>query len=135
MVKRKVGALEKVDADLSNLQYKVRRDPQSYTDDFQNQYNQYETFRELFFQNPSSVDGGGVVSFRDLIDFIAHVADCYPDITSQFPEDLIQILTLHHDDLETELRDKVVGSLVLLRNKDVIDSSMYAIPQRIFELG
>jgi hypothetical protein len=27
MVKRKVGALEKVDADLPNLQYKVRRDP------------------------------------------------------------------------------------------------------------
>ena len=31
MVKRKVGALEKVDADLSNLQYKIRRDPKYAT--------------------------------------------------------------------------------------------------------
>jgi protein SDA1 len=135
MGKRKVGALEKVEADLASLQYKVRRDPPSYTDDFLNQYNQYETFRELFFQNPSSVDGGGVVSFRDLIDFISHVADCYPDITAQFPEDLIQIITLHHEDLETELRDKVVGSLVLLRNKDVIDSSTYATLLKKLRLG
>ncbi|KAF1995717.1 SDA1-domain-containing protein [Amniculicola lignicola CBS 123094] len=123
MGKRKVGALEKVDADLANLQYKVRRDPPSYRDDFQNQYNQYETFRELFLQNPSTTDGNGLVSFRDLIDFIAHCADAYPTITAQFPEDLQQILSLHHEDLQYELRDKIVGSLVLLRNKDVIDSS------------
>ncbi|KAF2651706.1 SDA1-domain-containing protein [Lophiostoma macrostomum CBS 122681] len=123
MGKRKVGALEKVDADLSNLQYKIRRDPPSYRDDFQNQYNQYETFRELFLQNPSSADDSGVVSLRDLIDFVSHVADCYSNITAKFPDDLIQILSLHHEDLDPELRDKIVGSLVLLRNKDVIDSS------------
>ncbi|KAF2786788.1 SDA1-domain-containing protein [Melanomma pulvis-pyrius CBS 109.77] len=123
MGKRKVGALEKVDADLANLQYKVRRDPASYRDDFQNQYNQYETFRELFLQNPSTTDDGGIVSLRDLIDFISHVANCYPDLTAKFPDDLIQIISLHHEVLESELRDKIVGSLVLLRNKDVIDSS------------
>jgi hypothetical protein len=125
MGKRKVGALEKVDADLANLQYKVRRDPASYRDDFQNQYNQYETFRELFLQNPSTTDEGGIVSLRELIDFISHVANCYPELTAKFPDDLIQIITLHHEVLESELRDKIVGSLVLLRNKDVIDSSKY----------
>jgi protein SDA1 len=31
-------------------------------------------------------------------------------------------LTLHHAKLESELREKVVGSLVLLRRKDIIDS-------------
>jgi protein SDA1 len=128
MGKRKVGALEKVDADLANLQYKVRRDPASYRDDFQNQYNQYETFRELFLQNPSTTDEGGIVSLRELIDFISHVANCYPELTANFPDDLIQIITLHHEVLESELRDKIVGSLVLLRNKDVIDSSKYEIP-------
>lgn len=127
MGKRKVGALEKVDADLPNLQYKIRRDPQSYTDDFQNQYNQYETYRDLFLQNPTSADNTGVVSLRDLIDFIAHVADCYPQLTAQYPQDLIEILSLHHAELEQELRDKIVGSLVLLRNKDVIDSSTYVV--------
>jgi protein SDA1 len=49
------------------------------------------------------------------------VAD--PTVTAEFPNQLIELITLHHAELETELRDKVVGSLVLLRNKDVIDSS------------
>jgi protein SDA1 len=129
MVKRKVGALEKVDADLANLQYKIKRDPPSYRDDFLSQYTQYETFRELFLQNPSSTDNAGVVSLRELVEFVSHVADCYPSVTGRFPQDLIDMLSLHHEELEHELRDKVVGSLVLLRNKDVIDSSTYgAVP-------
>lgn len=74
-------------------------------------------------QAPGATDDNGIVSLRDLIDFVSHVAECYPTITAGFPDDLIQILALHHEELEMELRDKVVGSLVLLRNKEVIDSS------------
>ncbi|KAL9138304.1 MAG: hypothetical protein Q9175_000487 [Cornicularia normoerica] len=123
MVKRKVGALEKIDADLSSLQYKIRRDPTSYEEDFLNQYSQYEHQREIFLQAPSSATNDGIVSIRDLIDFLAHVADCYPQDTVQFPQDLMHILNTHHQELEPELREKVVGSLVLLRRKDMIDSS------------
>ncbi len=77
-------------------------------------------------QAPASVTDTGIVSFRDLIDFVAHVADCYPIDTAQFPEDLIQLVSLHHEHLGSELREKVVGSLVLLRRKDIIDSPRYA---------
>lgn len=62
-------------------------------------------------------------SFHNLIDLIAHVADCYPEETSTFPDDLKDILSQHHAVLGQELRDKVVGSLTLLRRKDVIDSA------------
>ncbi|MCJ1300946.1 Severe Depolymerization of Actin [Hypocenomyce scalaris] len=124
MVKRKVGALEKIDADLPNLQYKIRRDPVSYREDFLKQYNQYESQREIFLRAPSSATDAGIISLRDLIDFTSHVADCYPGITMSFPEELSQILTLHHKDLESELREKIVGSLVLLRRKEIIDSSV-----------
>jgi len=72
---------------------------------------------------PDSTDENGLVSLRDMIDFISHVADCYPQITKHLPDHLIEILSLHHAKLEPELRDKVVGSLVLLRNKDLIDST------------
>jgi protein SDA1 len=62
-----------------------------------------------------------------LVDLIAHVADCYqqrqPDRIRSFPEDLKAILSRHHNDLHPELREKVVGSLVLLRRKELIDSS------------
>jgi len=122
-MKRKVGALEKVEADLTNLQSKIKRDPRSYKDDFSNQYQQYQSFLTLFMQAPGSADEQGVVSLRDLIDFVSHVADCYPEITSDFPSDLITLLSQHHAELEPELREKVVGSLVLIRKKDIIDSS------------
>ncbi|KAL8715559.1 MAG: hypothetical protein Q9220_000895 [cf. Caloplaca sp. 1 TL-2023] len=121
-MKRKVAALEKVDADLSSLQYKIRRDPTSYRSNFDDQYNQYESSREMFVHAPTSASADTIIAFRDLIELISHVADCYPEKTTQFPEDLIQILNLHHDSLDSEIREKIVGSLVLLRRKDVIDS-------------
>ncbi|KAH8599547.1 SDA1-domain-containing protein [Bisporella sp. PMI_857] len=93
MGKKRVGALEKVDADLPNLQYKIRRDPKSYYEEFRMQFDQYQTQRDIFLASPTSATSNGIVSFRDLIDFVAH------------------------------LREKIVGSLVLLRKKEIIDST------------
>ncbi|KIY01066.1 uncharacterized protein Z520_03732 [Fonsecaea multimorphosa CBS 102226] len=124
MGKRKLGALEKVDADLANLQNKIKRDPKSYHTDFLHQHIQYENQRQIFMQAPTTaaVSSSGVISFRDLIEFVAHVADCYREETREFPKQLIEILSAHHATLEPELREKIVGSLVLLRKKDIIDS-------------
>jgi protein SDA1 len=122
-MKRKVAALEKVDADLPNLQHKIRSDPASYKEDFIGQYSQYSSLHELFLQSPTTTDDTGLVRLRDLVDFVSHVADCYPKLTSTFSQDLINLLQLHHATLEAELRDKIVGSLVLLRKKDIIDSN------------
>ncbi|EAU39491.1 conserved hypothetical protein [Aspergillus terreus NIH2624] len=123
MVKRKLGALEKVEADLPNLQHKIRRDPKSYIEDFRAQHYQYESHREIFMAAPASATDTGIISLRELIDFIAHVADCYPDITKEFPQQLMDILSQHHLVLEPELREKIVGSLVLLRKKELLDSA------------
>ncbi|KAE8351289.1 SDA1-domain-containing protein [Aspergillus coremiiformis] len=123
MVKRKLGALEKVEADLPNLQHKIRRDPKSYIEDFRAQHYQYESHREIFMAAPTSATDTGIISLRELIDFIAHVADCYPDITKDFPQQLMDILTQHHLVLEPELREKIVGSLVLARKKELLDSA------------
>ncbi|PNY25982.1 Protein sda1 [Tolypocladium capitatum] len=123
MVKRKVAALEKLDADFASLQYKIRRDPKSYKDDFVKQWEQYESQREIFLTSPTAATADSVESFHNMIDLIAHVADCYPQETHTFPDDLKTILTQHHAVIHPELREKVVGSLVLLRRKEVIDSS------------
>lgn len=96
----------------------------SYKADFERQYEQYQTIYHIFLQN-ATTDENSLVSLREYIDFVSHVADCYPDLTSQFPEDLIDLLNKHHAILEAELREKVVGALVLLKNKDVIDSVKY----------
>ncbi|EFY94247.2 SDA1 domain protein [Metarhizium robertsii ARSEF 23] len=123
MVKRKVAALEKLDADFASLQYKIRRDPKSYKDDFLKQWEQYESQREIFRANPAGGTADSIESFHNMIDLIAHVADCYPEETRTYPDDLKLILNEHHVVLHPDLRDKVVGSLVLLRRKDVIDSA------------
>ena len=97
----------------------------SYREDFVNQCRQYEASRDIFMAAPTSASADGIKSFRESVDLIAHVADCYPDLTTTFAQDLVDILTLHHAELEPELREKMVGSLVLLRKKSVIDSSTY----------
>ena len=122
-MKRKVGALEKVDADLPSLQHKIKRDPPSYVEDFRAQHYQYENLREIFMAAPMTTTETGIVSLRDLIEFVGQVADCYPIITKDFPRELIEILTRHHALLEPELREKIIGSLVLLRKKEIMDSS------------
>lgn len=80
---------------------------------------------------PASTETG-LISLHDLIDFISHVADCYPDITKDFPQQLMDMIMQHHVDLTPELREKIVGSLVLLRKKEVIDSVAYAIITQLF---
>lgn len=95
----------------------------SYLDDFVKQWEQYETQREIFLATPTAASADLVESFHNMIDMIAHVADCYPELTSEFPDDLKTILTRHHAVLHPELREKIVGSLGLLRRKEVIDST------------
>jgi protein SDA1 len=106
------------------LQNKIRRDPISYKLDFTHQYQQYQGIYLLFLQN-SATDDTNVVSLPTYIDFIAHVADCYRDLTEEFPAHLIDLLSKHHATLDSELREKIVASLVILRNKNVIGSVRY----------
>ncbi|KAH6656626.1 SDA1-domain-containing protein [Truncatella angustata] len=123
MARRKVTALEKVEADLAGLQYRIRRDPAAYEAEFLEHLRQYETSLDRFNFAPLSSDSGALVSFREQIDFLSHVAELYPTQTAAFPDQLKDILVKHHAILESELREKVVSSLVLLRRKEVIDSS------------
>ncbi|KAF2860225.1 SDA1 domain-containing protein [Piedraia hortae CBS 480.64] len=121
-MKRKVAALEKVDADHTSLQHKIRSDPQSYSDDFQAQYGHYQDLLGLFLISPTSTDAASLVRMRDLIELISQVADCYPVATTRFAPELMNLLQEHHATLEIELRDKIVNSVGLLRKKGIIDS-------------
>ena len=88
------------------------------------QYRQYDAQRQIFLSAPTTANEASTISFRELVEFVAHVADCYPTECAEFPQQLIEILARHHTDLESELCEKIVGSLVLLRKKDLIDSSV-----------
>ncbi|KUI67794.1 Protein sda1 [Cytospora mali] len=122
MGKRKVGALDKLHADLASLQFKVRSDPQSYAEEFRRQYAAYLSTKEVFLDNPANVTKDVSQDFHDKVDFIAHVSDCFKAETKTFPDDLKEVLTEHHAILSPDVREKIVGSLVLLRRKDMISS-------------
>ncbi|KAI0007245.1 SDA1-domain-containing protein [Xylariaceae sp. FL0662B] len=123
MGKRKVAALEKIEADLAGLQYKIRKDPETYEKEFIENWQQFDSAHEKFVATPAGADVNSLITFREQIDLIAHVAELYPHTTATFPDALKDILSKHHAVLDSSLREKIVSSLTLLRRKDVIDSN------------
>ncbi|KAI0599784.1 SDA1-domain-containing protein [Biscogniauxia sp. FL1348] len=121
--KRKVTALEKVEADLAGLQYRLRKDPAAYEKEFLQHWQQFEAAHEKFLADPVGADSNSLITFREQVDFIAHCAELYPEITQSFPSALSDILSRHHATLEPTLREKLVSSLTMLRRKDVVDST------------
>ena len=100
----------------------------AYFHDFQEQYEQYISNRAFLLSAPASRDHGSFVSFRTQIDFLAHVADSYSEDIQDFPGQLIELLERHHETLEAETREKIVGCLVLLRRKSILGSDKYGTP-------
>lgn len=100
----------------------MRSDPRSYQDEFDRQYTAYLATKEVFLDNPASATKEVSQDFHDKVDFIAHVAECFKAETKSFPDDLKEVLSEHHAVLDSDVREKLVGSLVLLRRKDLISS-------------
>ncbi|KAK9478389.1 SDA1-domain-containing protein [Lipomyces japonicus] len=118
MPKRRRAAL--LPNNIALLQNLVRRDPGSYKEEFLTQYRHYETQREILSVNPAGFHD--VESFMDQVGFIAQVTVCYPVETNKFADDLAGLLAQHHVNLPADLRQKIVQSLVLMRNRGVISS-------------
>jgi protein SDA1 len=91
------------------------------------QYNHYLSLLRLQTVAPvagSSSNDKTTDSFEDLITFVAQCAQCYPKITEDLPKQLSAML-LGKDGfmmLKGDTRETAVRNLVMLRNKDVIDS-------------
>lgn len=86
------------------LQNVVRRDPESYHEEFLQQYAHYESLRDIFLLNPSASDKGE--NFAELIGFVSAVCSCYPKETVNFPNELKEILLNNHRNLSPDLREK-----------------------------
>ena len=101
------------------LQNVVRRDPESYYEEFLQQYSHYQSLRDIFLLNPSADEG---TEFADLIGFVSAVCNCYPKETANFPQELRTILLENHRALNSDLREKIIQCLTMLRNKDIISA-------------
>ncbi|XP_065821568.1 protein SDA1 homolog [Labrus bergylta] len=109
----------KLPNNLPQLQNLIKRDPQSYVDEFLQQYRHYQSNVQIFKLQPDKPNK----ELADLVMFLAQVAHCYLQHLSTFPQELSELLMSHHTVLEHDLRMTFCKSLILLRNKDLIDPS------------
>lgn len=81
------------------LQNLVKRDPESYREEFLQQYAHYESLRDIFMLNSANGENNedtNTAQFVELIGFVAQVCSCFPRETANFPQELKQLILDHH---------------------------------------
>jgi protein SDA1 len=101
---------------LATLQNLVKRDPDTYADEFKLQHQNFLAELEIFKLNPSSPAD----TFVALIHFLAHVSSPYRHQLAAFPRQLIELLTDQADVLHSNVRLSLAQALILMRNKGLL---------------
>ncbi|XP_072228065.1 protein SDA1 homolog [Leuresthes tenuis] len=107
----------KLPNNLPQLQNLIKRDPQSYVEEFLQQYRHYQSNVQIFKLQPDKPNK----ELADLVMFLAQIGHCYMQQLSTFPQELSKLLMSYHTVLEPDLRMTFCKALILLRNKDLID--------------
>ncbi|XP_067106261.1 protein SDA1 homolog [Osmerus mordax] len=107
----------KLPNNLPQLQNLIKRDPQSYTEEFLQQYRHYQSNVQIFKLQPDKPNK----ELGDLVMFLAQVGHCYLQQLSTLPQELTELLLSHHTVLESDLRMTFCKALILLRNKNLIN--------------
>ncbi|CEG45802.1 protein sda1 homolog isoform x1 [Plasmopara halstedii] len=103
---------------LPQLQNMVKRDPLGYRTEFLMQLRHFESEYQLFLLQPTKESA----HFGALVLFLSHVAKCFPEEMVDFPKKIIGMLHDNYLVLEPELRKTLVHSLMLLRNRGLVDA-------------
>uniref|UniRef100_A0A4W6CDA3 Protein SDA1 n=1 Tax=Lates calcarifer TaxID=8187 RepID=A0A4W6CDA3_LATCA len=90
----------KLPNNLPQLQNLIKRDPQSYVEEFLQQYRHYQSNVQIFRLQPDKPNK----ELADLVMFLAQVGHCYIQHLSTFPQELSELLLSHHTVLEPDLR-------------------------------
>ncbi|XP_072310860.1 protein SDA1 homolog [Eucyclogobius newberryi] len=109
----------KLPNNLPQLQNLIKRDPQSYLDEFLQQYRHYQSNIQIFKLQPDKPNK----ELAELVMFLAQVGHCYLEHMSTFPQELCELLLSFHTVLEPDLRMTFCKGLILLRNKNLISPS------------
>ncbi|XP_019621562.1 PREDICTED: protein SDA1 homolog isoform X2 [Branchiostoma belcheri] len=113
---------------LPQLQNLIKRDAESYREEFLQQYRHYQSNVEIFRLKPQQFSK----SLDDLVMFLAQVAHAYPEDLADFPQELKDLLKQHCTVLDPSLRMTFCRALILLRNKSLISPT--SLLELFFEL-
>lgn len=103
-------------SNLPQLQNLIKRDPQSYHEEFVQQYQHFQSMIEVFSLSPEKPSK----TLDDLVIFMAQVAHCYPKELALFPQQIIDLLNKHSTVLDNSMRMTFCRALILLRNKNLL---------------
>ncbi|MGH0184841.1 UNVERIFIED_CONTAM: hypothetical protein FKN15_016108 [Acipenser sinensis] len=118
----------KLPTNLPQLQNLIKRDPQSYTEEFLQQYRHYQSNVQIFKLQPDKPNK----ELAELVMFLAQVGHCYREQLTNFPQELKELLFCHHTVLVHDLRMTFCKALILLRNKDLLNPT--SLLELFFEL-
>nr|CAD7193713.1 unnamed protein product [Timema douglasi] len=101
---------------LPQLQNLIKRDSDSYKDEFLQQHRYYQSLVKLFCLRPNEFNK----SLDELVMFLAQVSQCYPDVLAKYPQELVDLLQNHYTVLDGAMRMTFCRALILLRNKNLL---------------
>ncbi|XP_039754202.1 protein SDA1 homolog [Pararge aegeria] len=101
---------------LTQLQNLIKRDRDSYKDEFRQQLAHFETTLEIFNLNPTEYNK----KLDEQAMFLAQVTQCYQNEMKHFPQKIVDILKIHNTAMHHEMRLSLCKCLIMLRNKNFI---------------
>jgi len=104
---------------LPQLQNLIKRDAESYKEEFQQQFRHFQSTLAVFELTPDQFNE----SLDELIMFLAQVSKCYQEELATFPTSLVSLLERHSTVLHPNMRLSLCRALILLRNKSLIEPS------------
>jgi protein SDA1 len=99
----RVGVRGRLMDSLPALQNAIKRDAESYKEEFRQQFNHFQAQLGIFKLQPARAPKQAK-AFSDLITFVSHVAPCYPEHCKEFPTQLLELLDSHAATLDADLR-------------------------------
>eukprot|EP00090_Calanus_glacialis_P032058 TRINITY_DN53199_c0_g1_i1.p1 TRINITY_DN53199_c0_g1~~TRINITY_DN53199_c0_g1_i1.p1 ORF type:complete len:677 (-),score=263.06 TRINITY_DN53199_c0_g1_i1:77-2107(-) len=101
---------------LPQLQNLIKRDSESYKEEFEQQLRHFNSTLAVFELTPDQYNE----SLDELVMFLAQVAKCYQEEMAEFPATLVNLLEKHATILDGDMRLSICRALILLRNKALI---------------
>ncbi len=102
---------------LPQLQNLMKRDPESYQEELEQQAGFFQAQLDVFRASPSDHSQ----PLAENVMFLAQVAKCYPDKLADFPQVLVGLLRDMSGVLEQDMRMTFCRALILMRHKGLLE--------------
>lgn len=99
---------------LPQLQSLMKKDPEAYEVEFDQQWKHFVSMMEIFKLKPQKPNS----CFGEQVMFLAHVSPSFPGKGEALPGELIGALDEHYEVMHTSMRQTLVQALILLRNRN-----------------